>query len=50
MMVVFTQWIAQELINQGFECIGTSNYGAYYFEDSQELEMAITLLTDELFT
>lgn len=50
---VLTLWLAKELQNRGFECIGTGRnikkeqFKVFYFEDSDELRQAIDEIQKE---
>lgn len=49
--IIYSKWLAAELRKQGFRLIGTGinenfpQFITYIFEDSQELQKAITSLT-----
>ena len=43
-MAIFNEWLAKELVAQGFKLVGTSGV-AWFFEDSVSLERAVSELT-----
>lgn len=46
-MAIFNEWIAAELVKQGFNLVGRSNL-AWFFEDSVRLERTVSELTSAL--